>query len=415
MGNSFAGLLGSAVVYTGSRSLLLAALLAVAALALGGGSSPDLAQAQDSRHQFPGVVVDEAGRPVERLTVEAVVQGGEGQYQQRTSAAGGTFLLSLVEGTYRLSIWSGEYSKCIVSGIEDPEDRPEAVFSVVEEGVTPIRLAVTTSDRPQPAQWVGCYFDVPFYRVQGTVRGPNQEPLEGIDVRLWRLSGRYVVGAPTGKETGRGGVFAVDVPQGSYRLELATEVDGGECRLGFFGPDGRRAPAGAVTRLSVSTEDVAGFDIALTEPLSELCREVRGVVMDTEGNPLSRVWLNFYWHGEGLTQVADGAGTFRTYLRDGSYLVTITTDRGGDCTIEGYEGRVPAEGDSFVVDGEGVSGLRFVLSGTPGSATRRVSCPYIDVITTELEPGWNLAGWTGPETAASAVFKATPQVTAIYS
>lgn len=397
-------------------AVLAAVVAAMVALVLGDGSSPALAEAQQSRHQFPGVVVDGDGEPVERLLVAADVQGGEGQYQQRTSAGEGTFILSLVEGTYRLSIWSGEYGKCIVSGIENPEGRPEAVFSVVEEGVTPIRLVVTTSDRPQPAQRVGCYFDVPFYRVQGTVRGPDQEPLEGIDVRLWRLSGRAVLGSLAGNRTGPDGVFAVDAPRGSYRLELTTEVDGGEeCRLGHFGPDGRRAPAGAVTQLSVSTEDVAGFDITLAEPLSELCREVRGVVTDAEGNPLAGVWLDFYWSGEALTQIADGAGTFRTYLRDGSYRVTITTDRGGDCTIEGYAGGVPAKGDSFVVDGEGVSGLRFVLSGAPGAATRRVPCPYIDVITTELEPGWNLAGWTGPETAASAVFRAIPQVTAIYS
>ena len=123
------------------RVLLLGALLAVAALALGAGSSPDWAEAQGSRHEFPGLVVDEDGRPVDRLPVAAAVEGTQGQYEQRTTAAGGAFRLWLVDGTYRLSIWSDTYSKCTVSGIENPEGRPDAVFPVEGEGVTPIRLS----------------------------------------------------------------------------------------------------------------------------------------------------------------------------------------------------------------------------------------------------------------------------------
>ena len=37
------------------------------------------------------------------------------------------------------------------------------------------------------------------------------------------------------------------------------------------------------------------------------------------------------------------------------------------------------------------------------------------MITTELHPEWNLAGWTGPATNISAVLEATPQLEAIYS
>lgn len=396
------------------RLLLLAALLAVGVLAPGAGLPPERAEAQSSRHEFPGTVVDEDGRPVERLFVAASPQARQGQYERRTTAAGGAFRLWLVEGTYRLSIWSDRYSKCTVSGIQNPEERLEAVFPVEGQGVTPIRIVATTSDRQQSGRWVRCFFDVPFYRVQGRVVGPDQEPVEGIDARLWRLSGSHYVGPEAG-ETGPDGLFAVEVPQGTYRLELATRVEGGECRLGYFGVDGTPAAAGAVTRFSVGSAGVRDIAIALTVPPSKACREVRGVVTDAEGNPLARVSLNFYRHGEGETQTADAAGTFRAYLRDGSYRVTITTDRGSDCTIEGYAGRVPAKGSSIVVDSESVSGLRFVLSGAPREDPRRVPCPYVDLLTTQLEPGWNLAGWTGPETPVSAAFEATPQLEAIHA
>ena len=254
------------------------------------------------------------------------------------------------------------------------------------------------------------------HEIRGTVAGPSGEPLEGINVRLWRRSNGYYTGPWTGESTGPDGTFAVEVPQGSYRLELTTRLDGGgECDLGLFGPDGERAPAGAVTHFPVETEDITGIAITLTEPTSELCREVRGAMTDAEGNPLARVWLHFSGHGESQTRITDDSGVFRAYLRDGSYRVTISTDGGSDCTVEGYAGRVPAKGSSFVVDGEGVSGLRFVLSGEPREARRRVSCPYAEVITTELEPGWNLAGWTGPETAVSVVFAGMPQLEAIHA
>lgn len=117
------------------RFLLLVALLAVAALALGDGLAPDLAEAQTSRHQFPGLVVDEDGRPVERLRVAASVQDGQGRYESRVTAAEGGFRLWLLDGSYRLYIWSGAYRKCTVSGIANPEGRPDAVFPV-EGGVS---------------------------------------------------------------------------------------------------------------------------------------------------------------------------------------------------------------------------------------------------------------------------------------
>ena len=252
-----------------SRFLLLATFVAVAALALGDGPSPDRVEAQTSPHEFSGLVVDENGSPVEGLLIAALAaQGGDG-----LTAAGGVFRLRLVDGTYRLYIWSSVYDSCTVSGIENPEGLVEAVLTMEGEDVTSVRIVVVTGARTQSPDWVRCHFDVPRYRVQGTVRGPDKRPLEGIGVRLQERSQDDDWGLETGERTGPDGMFTINVPAGSYLFELAIEAEGGVgCRLGLFGTDGRRARPGDTPQLVVSNQEVTGIEIALTETPANLCR-----------------------------------------------------------------------------------------------------------------------------------------------
>ncbi len=37
-----------------------------------------------------------------------------------------------------------------------------------------------------------------------------------------------------------------------------------------------------------------------------------------------------------------------------------------------------------------------------------------ETVTTELQPGWNLAGWTGEEAEVSVLFEAIPQLEAVF-
>ncbi len=367
-------------------------------------------------HEIEGVVTDAEGNPLADLAVHfSRVAGSGGESHRGTADATGTFRVRLLEGSYRLFIWSGVYRKCTVSGIENPEGRPDAVFPVEGEGVTPIRIVVATSESVEAARWVACHFDVPFYRVQGTVVGPDQELLEGIHVRLHGRSSDHNQGPWTGEATGPDGTFAIEVPEGSYRLRLTAELeDGGDCVLGNYGADGRRA-SGDVTRIVVTDADVLGVTLTLADVPSRLCHEVTGVVTDAEGNPLADMSLKFLGHGESQFPTTDEAGIFHLRVRKGSYRVWIRTDLGSDCRIEDYAGVAPGRGNSIGVDGRGVSGVRLVLFGGPRSAITNVKCPYPETITTELEPGWNLAGWTGPETSVREVFEATPPLTTIYS
>ena len=367
-------------------------------------------------HAVTGVVTDAEGNPLADFAVHfSRVAGSGGESHRGTADATGTFRVRLLDGSYRPYLWSDTYSECTVSGIENPEGRPEAVFPVEGGGASHIRIVVGTGERPEAARWVRCHFDVPFYRVQGTVAGPDQELLEGIDVRLWGLPSDHNLGPWTGPGTGPDGAFAVEVPAGAYRLHLTAELeDGGRCVLGSYGADGRRA-TGDVARIVVTDEDVLGVMLTLADLPSKLCHEVTGVVTDAEGNPLADMSLKFLGHGQSQTPTTDEAGMFRLHVRKGSYRVWIRTDLGSDCRIGDYEGAAPGRGNSIVVDDRGGSGVRLVLFGGPRSAITNVKCPYPETVTTELEPGWNLAGWTGPETSVLEVFEATPQLTTIYS
>ncbi|MDE0603721.1 MAG: carboxypeptidase-like regulatory domain-containing protein [bacterium] len=370
------------------------------------------AEAQASGNQFSGFVVDEEGRPVEGLLIAALAaQGGQGRTE-----AGGAFRLQLVDGTYRLYISSDTYDRCTVSGIENPDGLVEAVLTLEGENVTSTRIVVVAGARKPSADWVRCHFDVPSYRVQGTVRGPDQRPLAGIDVRLQGSSGDGHWTLGTGERTGSDGTFTIEAPAGSYLFELAIETAGGEvCRLGPFGTDGRRAEPGETPELVVSNAAIAGIDLTLTEKPATLCHQVAGVVTDARGNPLADLSLNFTGYGRSDT-TTDEAGRFRLHLQEGSYRLWIRTDLGSDCRIEGYAGEAPGRGNSIRVDGGGAGNLRLVLFGAPRpTVTTEVKCPYPEIVTTELEPGWNLAGWTGPQTSTLQVFEATPQLEAIYA
>ena len=61
----------------------------------------------------------------------------------------------------------------------------------------------------------------------------------------------------------------------------------------------------------------------------------------------------------------------------------------------------------------------FALSAALASDARparadAVTSPRGDVITTELQPGWNMLGWLGPETPVSELFEAVPELERVF-
>ena len=397
------------------RLIVLAAALFAGGVALGWSPGTEGADAQSSHHEIQAIVTDEDGRPVDGLSVGAhVYRGGPGVYQAKRTATGAARFL-LVEGVYRLHIYTDQFSKCTVWGIENPEGRPHAVFTAQPGASSRIEIVVSRGDPPATRTWIPCRFDVPFYRIRGSVSGPRGEPIEGIAVQAFGdWEGNY--GPWSALRTDAEGRLGIEVPDGAFSLSLSLEfADGGRCDLGYFGSDGRRTPLRELTRLVVAGDDVEGFAITLSDLPSTLCQRVEGIVVDAEDKPVARSEVTFgEWEPKGAW--TDAAGTFGRYLREGSYLVQVRTDLGDECTVEGYERAALGRPARIDVDGEGVDGLRIALSGDAGAGLKNLICFFPPAMaTTTLRPGWNLAGWTAEETDAGALFEAIPTLDAVHA
>ena len=211
----------------GPRLVWLTGLVLVAGAGLG--AVPPLAEAQSSRHEIRATVVDEEGRGVDGLSVAATPYGvAPGEYQGRRTAAG-SVRFQLVAGAYSLALYTDQWGQCTVSGLENPEGRLKAAFVAEPGALSRISIVVGARNAPPSARWVPCNFDVPFYRIQGTVLGPDQEPLEGIGVRAVGQLNDPAFGPWTAPATRSNGTFAVEVPNGPYVLELFVEREGSEC------------------------------------------------------------------------------------------------------------------------------------------------------------------------------------------
>ena len=252
------------------------------------------------------------------------------------------------------------------------------------------------------------------HQIRGTVSGPRGEPLEGIAVRAFGEYGDDTWGPWSAPPTDSEGRFAMEVPEGAFSFQLSREfADGGTCRLGYFGSDGRRAPLQGMTRLVVAREDVEGFAITLSGLPSELCQRVEGVLIDAEGEPVAG-GLVVFADREPQSQRTDATGTFSLLLSEGSYLVHAEADLGGECIVEGYAGAAPGRPGRIHVDSGGVDGLRIVLSRGVGASPTAIGCFFPPAtVTTTLRPGWNLAGWTAEETSAGALFDVIPALEAV--
>ena len=257
------------------------------------------------------------------------------------------------------------------------------------------------------------------HEIQGIVSDPGGEPLEGISVEAWGKLGEDTFGPWTALPTNAEGQFAIAVPEGMFRLRLSLEFEGsGGCFLGYFGSDGARAPYGDVALVVVTGGDVEGLAITLSGVPSELCHRVEGVVVDAEGEPVARRQVSFREWGELAfrNEWTDASGGFRLHLWEGTYHIEVATDRGAECTVEGYEGADPERPARIYVDGGGVDGLRITLSTGAYTRGTSVGCFFPPrIATTTLRPGWNLAGWTAEETDVGALFEAIPALEAAYA
>ncbi len=404
------------------------AAVAVALIAAGLGSSDERAAAQDpagTTNHIEGTVFDEEGTPIagEIMAIRVSRRIGPVSVYRETSqsthtASDGTFTLSMDAGPdvveHLLYANTQGFSECTVSGHGDGEIRGPAIFRPDEGDIEGLRI--TLSGTPSTRlETIHCQFATPLLRIEGRILGHDGRPLRGVRVRAKLAAGSDSWTAPA---TGSSGRFTVEVPDGTYLLKPFVDYGDGECRLGTY-RDGTVDPDDIpAERLVVADSHVTGITMRLPQPLEELCRRVSGVVTDATGEPLGGQRPSLAGHGilEGYRRDRQGEedGTFTLYVAEGTYSVDLLAGRIGDrCHLDPALLDIGGDGPGlFTVGDRGVADLHVIVTGVPNPPDALTCSIPPASITTRLQPGWNLVGWTDVEVGIESLFAALPDLQA---
>ena len=273
-----------------------------------------------------------------------------------------------------------------------------------------VALALGSSLTPAAAQTTR-------HRIEGRVYAHDGAPMEGITVHAYGESGNA-----TDPGTSPTGDFSIEVPSGSYTLRALVDLEEGQCVLGYYGSDGERAPYWEVKQVAVSSASVTGIVIKLPAAISESCRRVQGIVTDGLGEPLGGHSVKLHGRGGSEGAVAAGTteadGTFTLYIGDGTHAVLLAATAGNACMVTGSRNAVSRGPALVTVDGGDTADIRIKVTGDPISNLVAFWCQFEaphEMVGTELQPGWNLAGWTETEADVSSIFGAIPQLEGVYS
>ena len=178
------------------------------------------------------------------------------------------------------------------------------------------------------------------------------------------------------------GTFQLQLPDGSFRIQLAARCRGRSQSLGWYGADGEHASTREEVRpLVVDGSDIDEIDFRLPaapSEIDEICdfgprREVRGTVVGPDGAPLGRVSRilatderSAGWVYGGDTVLAGIDGSFVLSLPDGvyNYRALLLAEPINRETVEWLSLSLDSsmlEPMFFAVDGEEVSGLRIKI------------------------------------------------------
>lgn len=103
-------------------------------------------------------------------------------------------------------------------------------------------------------------------RILGKLLGPDGEGVVGA--YLWAWSGEESTSGWSA--TGPDGTFAIEVPDGSFTLDIYANT-GEDCTfVGWYGPDGLTTERASATLVMVAGSSVSGIEIVLPQPLDDL-------------------------------------------------------------------------------------------------------------------------------------------------
>ena len=225
-----------------------------------------------------GTVTGPGAKALANIGVQACASTGAGSCSSATTAANGTYSVSVAPG---LAYWlsfddpsftyvSGYYSSSAVGHIS----MDSALASTVVVGATDlsgVNVSMTA-----------------LVHIKGTVTGPGAKPIAGIqvvpEISLSRFGGGYGPGATTAAN----GTYSVPVAPGqSYRIGLSDP--GGTYSFGYYGSTSSghfTADRSNATNIAVGTGDVSGINVTLP-----LAVHVSGIVTGAGRPP----WRTSTW------------------------------------------------------------------------------------------------------------------------
>lgn len=424
------------MIFRGLGLSALVAVLSMTGLVAGVGPEAERAGAQgdEATTTLTGTVTDEDGTPIHGLVVGTIVIRRIGPVSTLREAAEITFTAS--DGTFSLPMDAGpdvvrhalyvesvDYTECTVRGYRPGEVRGPASFAPEDGDIEDLRIELSGPPRAGSPR-IDCNFATPPLRIEGTILGQDGQPQKGVIVRAAGSHASASRGPWAAEATGSSGAFAVEVPDGTYKLKAFVDYGDAECELGEY-REGTVVPRGAgvgATPVDVTNSHVSGITMTLPQPLDELCRRVSGVVTNASGaplgGPLAGQPVTLEAHGElafySRTTSRDEDGTFALYVAEGTYSLVLAARTGDRCHLDPAPLDIDSGGpDQFTVGDQGVPHLRVIISGVPPPpppalpAAPRCSIPPAS-ITTQLQPGWNLAGWTDVEVGVETLFADIP-------
>ena len=396
------------------RRLSLAAVLVLTTLCLGPTSSPEPVAAQETDHQIQGLVLGPDHEPLEGIEVLAsgYPEGrGFGVWLGSTTDSVGAFTIAVPDGYYLLKLFvTLEDVECTLGWVGadgSPTLRPSWDRRVTVSGTDISAITIILPGTPSEL----------CRRIQGVLLDPDGEPVDGAEVRAWGAVAGFGGLSATDSE----GAFTLAVPKGAFLLQFVVYREGSECSLVWAGSDRipRFQPPWDL-QFAVSDSDLADVVVRLPGTVSNLCKRIDGVVTDEDGEPLPSlsVWVSGQGPvlGRGRLETTSSDGTFAMYAAPGPYALRVRTSGGSTCTVVGYPDAEPGMRASVTVGDYGVSGIRIVISVDPTSGSGSTTCYFApEAATTELQPGYNLIGWTTAGRPVRDIFEEIPELEAVHA
>ena len=302
-----------------------------------------------------GVVLGSGGEALRGIRLLMTERDGRQESWLTETRADGTFDLHVLRGPIEVAIhlredgiwrhvgWYGE------GGLMT--DRSQAtVIEVGDTDVTGIEIRLTAGLVDLP--------EVQPPRVQGTVLGPDGEPLEGIGVWVWGGSydnSKLETSAPDG-------TFDIAHQNGTFTLRIYTWKDEVWHHLGYYGQGGFTPVEAQAAEIEVDGADVTGIQIRLPW-------RIRGTVRGPDGAPTEGIalWLRDESTDDYKFVGVFPDGTFDVLYGNGTFTLRVSTWKDGGWHYIGWYGGetgftpVEAQAAEIEVDGADISGIQIRL------------------------------------------------------